>query len=73
MTRITLAIATVLSLGFTPLAAQETNCDGWMSSDLELTALFWEVATVDTVSDCLNTGSDVNARTEIEAIFPRLN
>ena len=37
MTRIKLALATVLSLAFTPLAAQETNCDGWNPSDWEVT------------------------------------
>ena len=62
MTRITTALATVLSLGFTPVAAQETNCDGWMSSSWEVQVQFWETATVDTVSDCLNSGANVNAR-----------
>lgn len=64
MTRITLALATVLSLAFTPLAAQETNCDGWMSSDREVRNQFWEAVTLETVADCLNSDSDVNARTE---------
>ena len=62
MTRITFALATILSLFFTPLAAQETNCDGWMSSDWEVTNQFWEAITPETVADCLNSGSDVNAR-----------
>ena len=64
MTRITLALATVLSLAFTPLAAQETNCDGWMSSDWDVAELFWEAVTSETVADCLNSGSDVDARNE---------
>ena len=74
MTRITLAIATVLSLGFTPLAAQETNCDGWMSSDAadgfasgEVIRQFWGAVTVDTVSGCLNAGADVNAKSGNES------
>jgi len=62
MTRITTALATVLSLAFTPLAAQQTDCDGWMSSSWEVQVQFWETATVDTVSDCLNSGANVNAR-----------
>ena len=62
MTRITLAIATVLSLGFTPLAAQETNCDDWGSSDWEVTKPFWAAATLETVHYCLNTGANVNVR-----------
>jgi hypothetical protein len=48
MTRITFALATVLSLAFTPLAAQETNCDGWSQSGWEVAQPFWEAATVDT-------------------------
>ena len=67
MTRITLTIATVLSLAFTPLAAQETNCDDWMSSDWDVTKQFWEAVTLETVADCLNSGSSVNARTEYGA------
>ena len=47
MTRITFALATVLSLAFTPLAAQETNCDGWSQSGWEVAQPFWEAATVD--------------------------
>lgn len=62
MTRITFAFATALSLAFTPLAAQQTDCDGWNPSDWEVTRQFWEAATVDTVSYCVNSGSDVNAR-----------
>ena len=50
MTRITFALATVLSLAFTPLAAQETNCDGWSQSGWEVAQPFWEAATVDTTS-----------------------
>ena len=64
MTRITFALATVLSLAFTPLAAQETNCDGWMASDWDVTKQFWEAVTLETVADCLNSGADVNARDE---------
>lgn len=67
MTRITFAIANVLSLSFTPLAAQETNCDGWMSSDREVTEQFWEAVTSKKVSDCLNSGSDINAKDDDEA------
>ena len=59
MTRITTVLATILSLAFTPLAAQETNCDGW-----KFDRQFWKAATVDTVSDCLNSGANVNARNE---------
>ena len=59
MNRITFALATILSLAFTPLAAQDTNCDGW-----KFDRQFWEAATVDTVSDCLNSGANVNARNE---------
>ena len=66
MTRITVILATVLSLAFTPLAAQETNCDGWMASNWEVQVQFWETATSATVSDCLNSGSSVNARGEID-------
>ena len=62
MTRITTVLVTVLSLAFTPLAAQETNCDDWMASDWDVTKQFWEAVTLETVSDCLNSGSDVNAR-----------
>ena len=57
-----LALATMLSLAFTPLAAQETNCDGWMSSDQEVTEQFWEAVTSEKVSDCLNSGSDINVK-----------
>ena len=35
-----------------------------MSSDWDIAAPFWEVATSETVADCLNSGSSVNARTE---------
>ena len=63
MTRIKLALATVLSLAFTPLAAQETNCDGWNPSDWEVAESFWQDATVITVSLCLVV-KDVNARNE---------
>ena len=52
ITRIKLALATVLSLVFTPLAAQNTDCNGWNSSEWSVDELFWEDATVDTVSDC---------------------
>ena len=55
------AIATALSLAFTPLAAQETNCDGWVSSDRDVTKIFWKAATAATVADCLSSGSDVSA------------
>lgn len=61
MTRITTVLVTVLSLAFTPLAAQETNCDGWSTTNV---VPFWEAATVYTVSECLNAGADVNARDE---------
>ena len=67
MTRITVILATVLSfMAFTPLAAQETNCDGWMASSWEVQVQFWETATSATVSDCLNSGSSVNAREEYD-------
>ena len=56
------ALATVLSLAFTPLAAQENDCDGWMSSDREVTEQFWEAVTSEKVSDCLKSGSDINAK-----------
>ena len=62
MTRITFALATALSLAFTPLAAQENDCDGWMSSDREVTEQFWEAVTSEKVSDCLKSGSDINAK-----------
>lgn len=62
MTRITFALATILSLAFTPLAAQENDCDGWMSSDREVTEQFWEAVTSEKVSDCLKSGSDINAK-----------
>ena len=64
MTRITFAFATALSLAFTPLAAQQTDCDGWNPSDWEVAKPFWEASSVDTVSDCLMSGADVNARNE---------
>ena len=64
MTRITTVLVTVLSLAFTPLAAQQTDCDGWNPSDWEVAKPFWEAASVDTVSDCLMSGADVNARDE---------
>ena len=62
MNRITTVLATVLSLAFTPLAAQENDCDGGISSDSEVKFLFWEAATVDAVSDCLNSGSHINGK-----------
>lgn len=62
MTRITFAIATVLSLAFTSLAAQEANCDGWMSSDKDVVGNFWKTITVERVSDCLTSGAKINAR-----------
>ena len=62
MTRITFALAIILSLAFTPLAAQENDCDGWMSSDREVTEQFWEAVTSEKVSDCLKSGSDINAK-----------
>lgn len=68
MTRIIFAIATVLSMGFTPLAAQETNCDGWASPDPDVRNPFWEMATVDTVSGCVNAGADVNGDDEIKPL-----
>lgn len=64
MTRITTVLATVLSLALTPLAAQQTDCDGWSNLD------YWEAATVDTVSECLNAGADVSARAEITGNTP---
>ena len=51
-------------MAFTPLAAQETNCDGWTGDDLNVLNAFWEAVTVDAVSDCLNSGADINARNE---------
>ena len=62
MTRITFALATALSLAFTPVAAQNTVCDAWVSPDWEVRQVFWEAATTETVSGCLNSGSDVNAK-----------
>jgi ankyrin repeat protein len=56
------ALALTLSLAASAVQAQDTNCDGWMSSDWEVNEEFWRAVTVDTVSDCLNSGSDVNAR-----------
>ena len=82
MTRIATALATILSLAFTPLVAQEIvvtplpkqdivvapafppECYGWISSDWGVAGQTWEPATVDTVSECLNAGADVNARNE---------
>jgi hypothetical protein len=64
MNRITLALAAALSLVFTPLAAQETDCDGWVTSDAPVAVQFWEAATAETVSDCLNAGADANAGNE---------
>jgi hypothetical protein len=61
MTRIATALATILSLAFTPLAAQQTDCDGWVSSDRDVTKIFWKAATAATVADCLSSGSDVSA------------
>tara|TARA_R110000744_G_scaffold120008_1_gene223671 strand:+ start:1263 stop:1610 length:348 start_codon:yes stop_codon:yes gene_type:complete len=51
-------------MAFTPLAAQQTDCDGWSPSDSEVSKPFWEAASVDTVSDCLMSGADLNARAE---------
>ena len=63
MNRITTVLATVLSfMAITPLAAQENDCDGWMSSDREVTEQFWEAVTSEKVSDCLKSGSDINAK-----------
>jgi len=62
MSRITVILATVLLVALTPLAAQETSCDGWMSSDREVTEQFWETVTSEKVSDCLKSGSDINAK-----------
>jgi hypothetical protein len=59
-----LALAAALSLVFTPLAAQETDCDGWVTSDASVAVQFWEAATSETVSDCLNAGADANAGNE---------
>ena len=64
MTRITPALTAALSLAFTPLAAQETDCDGWVTSDASVAVQFWEAATSETVSDCLNAGADANAGNE---------
>ena len=61
------ALALTLSLAASAVQAQDTNCDGWMSSDWELTEPFWEVATPETVSVCLNSGLSVNARGEFGA------
>ena len=64
MNRITLALTAALSLVFTPLAAQETDCDGWVTADASVAVQFWEAATSETVSDCLNAGADANAGNE---------
>jgi ankyrin repeat protein len=61
MNRITTVLAAVLSLTFMPLAAQETGCDGWVSSDWDVKKIFWTAATAATVADCLSSGSDVRA------------
>jgi hypothetical protein len=67
MTRNTTVFATLLSLGFTPVAAQNTDCDifeAWVSSD-ELAihrTQFWSPASLETVSVCLHSGQPVNAR-----------
>ena len=67
MTRITLAIAAVLSLAFTPLAAQQTDCDGWMSSDWQTVMNFWRLAGSETVAKCLTSGADVNLSDDLRA------
>ena len=64
MNRITLALAAALSLVLSPLAAQESDCDGWVTSDASVAVQFWEAATSETVSDCLNAGADANAGNE---------
>ena len=56
------ALALTLSLASSAVQAQEINCDGWVGSDKEVRKVFWEAATPETVADCLNSGSRVNAR-----------
>lgn len=60
-------LALTLSLASSAVLAQETKCDGWMASDWDVQKVFWEAATAETVADCLNSGSSVNARTEYGA------
>ena len=55
-------LALTLSLASSAVQAQETNCDDWVASDKEVRKMFWEAATAETVADCLNSGSSVNAR-----------
>ena len=69
MNRITLALTAALSLAFTSLAAQETDCDGWVTSDAPAAVQFWEAATSETVSDCLNAGADADAGSVVDPSF----
>jgi hypothetical protein len=41
----TAALALTLSLASSAVQAQDTNCDGWMSSDWEEAQVFWGTAT----------------------------
>jgi len=61
------AVATLafsLSLASSPVHAQDTNCDGWVSRYWDAMIQFWEAATPETVVECLGAGASVNARTE---------
>jgi hypothetical protein len=42
-------LALTLSLASSAVQAQDTNCDGWMPLDWEVSKVFWEATTPETV------------------------
>lgn len=66
MMRFTFVLANLMSLFFTPLVAQEADCDGWVGPNFSYYEFsWWELTTSETVSDCLHAGNGVNARTSL--------